>query len=174
MLALGVHLIRVTTFSVRSHYSNLLREDVLVPFYPSFGRTRVADEKNERRNVNCWREKERGAKGRGKVTGWTVGVKRKGKRKTAVSGKRADQTDIYMCMRLYICFLYSFFRFLRFRCSRHGYLGFPLRDCSPPRALRHRGRLPSIVPTGMASLIAAQLRHDTSHPRARLTQSDGW
>lgn len=31
MLALGVHLIRVITFSVRSHYSNLLREDVLVP-----------------------------------------------------------------------------------------------------------------------------------------------
>lgn len=79
--------------------------------YPSFGRTRVADEKNERRNVNCWREKERGAKGRGKVTGWTVGVKRKGKRKTAVSGKRADQTDIYICVYVFLYIYVSLFFF---------------------------------------------------------------
>lgn len=40
MLALGVHLIRVTTFSVRSHYSNLLREDVLVPLSFIWAHTR--------------------------------------------------------------------------------------------------------------------------------------
>lgn len=40
-----------------------------------------------------------------------MGVKRKGKRKTAVSGKRADQTDIYMCICvfIYICFSILFF-----------------------------------------------------------------
>lgn len=83
---------------------------------------------------------------------------------TAVSGKRTDQTDIY----IYISLL--FFRFLRFRC----YLGFPLRDCSPPRALRHRGRLPSIVLTnGIINRGPVTSRH-LSSSRAINTIGRSW
>lgn len=58
-------------------------------------------------------DKERG---RGKVTGWTVGVKRK---LPCPGNARTDHTDIYIYIHvyIYICFLYLFC-FLRFRFPR--------------------------------------------------------
>lgn len=82
---------------------------------------------------------------------------------TAVSGKRTDQTDIY----IYI-FLYSFFVSFAFAAISVFLYAIvrPLARFGIAAAFR-----PLFQRT--ASLIAAQLRHDTSHPRARLTQSDG-
>lgn len=102
-------------------------------------------------------DKERG---RGKVTGWTVGVKRK---LPCPGNARTDHTDIYIYIYAYV-FIYVFsIYFVSFAFASLGYLAFPLRDCSPSVHCSNE----------RASLIAAQLRHDTSHPRARLTQSDG-
>lgn len=91
-----------------------------------------------------------------------MGVERKGKRKLQCPGNEPTRL-IY----IYI-FLYSFFVSFAFAAISVFLYAIvrPLARFGIAAAFR-----PLFQRT--ASLIAAQLRHDTSHPRARLTQSDG-